>query len=201
MKQINKLGVTLAVLASLAIVPVTSQAATVILDGTTVTGILDLDVDGTIYDVTFLKAFGADFYGPTGSSIFQFADSFEAEAASLAVTDTLNLYNNFNDPDADTVGDPSANLLNDQFWIGYGEFVPTGISPCAPGDTCIETAHGSWTPSDVWKTEGQIEFLAYDDLRIWADFQGVSEVPVPAAAWLFGSGLLGLVGVARRKSA
>jgi hypothetical protein len=26
-----------------------------------------------------------------------------------------------------------------------------------------------------------------------------SPVPVPAAAWLFGSGLLGLVGVARRK--
>ena len=34
--------------------------------------------------------------------------------------------------------------------------------------------------------------------------RGVSElaaVPVPAAAWLFGSGLLGLVGVARRKTA
>lgn len=28
---------------------------------------------------------------------------------------------------------------------------------------------------------------------------GVSAVPVPAAVWLFGSGLLGLVGVARRK--
>jgi hypothetical protein len=27
-----------------------------------------------------------------------------------------------------------------------------------------------------------------------------SAVPVPAAAWLFGSGLLGLVGVARRRS-
>ena len=27
-----------------------------------------------------------------------------------------------------------------------------------------------------------------------------SAVPVPAAAWLFGSGLLGLVGVARRKA-
>jgi hypothetical protein len=26
-----------------------------------------------------------------------------------------------------------------------------------------------------------------------------SEIPVPAAVWLFGSGLLGLVGVARRK--
>ena len=29
----------------------------------------------------------------------------------------------------------------------------------------------------------------------------VSTVPVPAAAWLFGSGLLGLIGVARRKKA
>ena len=28
----------------------------------------------------------------------------------------------------------------------------------------------------------------------------LSEVPVPAAAWLFGTGLLGLVGVARRKA-
>jgi len=27
----------------------------------------------------------------------------------------------------------------------------------------------------------------------------VSAVPVPAAAWLFGSGLLGLIGVARRQ--
>ncbi len=30
---------------------------------------------------------------------------------------------------------------------------------------------------------------------------GVSAVPVPAAAWLFGSGLLGLIGIARRKAA
>jgi hypothetical protein len=30
---------------------------------------------------------------------------------------------------------------------------------------------------------------------------GVSAVPVPAAVWLFGSGLLGLVGIARRKKA
>ncbi|HFD32315.1 MAG TPA: VPLPA-CTERM sorting domain-containing protein [Gammaproteobacteria bacterium] len=36
----------------------------------------------------------------------------------------------------------------------------------------------------------------------WAVQTGdVSAVPVPAAAWLFGSGLLGLVGAARRKRA
>ena len=34
----------------------------------------------------------------------------------------------------------------------------------------------------------------------WVDFS-MSPVPVPAAAWLLGSGLLGLVGIARRKAA
>jgi hypothetical protein len=29
----------------------------------------------------------------------------------------------------------------------------------------------------------------------------ISQVPVPAAAWLFGSGLLGMIGTARRKKA
>ena len=36
----------------------------------------------------------------------------------------------------------------------------------------------------------------------WAVRSGdVSAVPVPAAVWLFGSGLTGLIGVARRKKA
>jgi len=36
---------------------------------------------------------------------------------------------------------------------------------------------------------------------IEVDVQVVPAVPVPAAVWLFGSGLLGLVGVARRRQA
>lgn len=32
------------------------------------------------------------------------------------------------------------------------------------------------------------------------EFEATSVVPIPAAAWLFGTGLLGLIGVARRKS-
>ena len=36
----------------------------------------------------------------------------------------------------------------------------------------------------------------YDDMLVRAEF---SAVPVPAAVWLFGSGLLGLIGIARRR--
>ncbi len=40
--------------------------------------------------------------------------------------------------------------------------------------------------------------IGFDNLRI--DFQAASPVPVPAAVWLFGSGLIGLIGIARRKA-
>jgi hypothetical protein len=69
------------------------------------------------------------------------------------------------------------------------------------------------TTTDDWMTftwtatlsEGDIDFglrttqpgiysIAFDDFRI-------TLVPVPAAVWLFGSGLIGLIGVARRKKA
>ena len=43
-------------------------------------------------------------------------------------------------------------------------------------------------------TGGQGIFIYADDVTF-----GVSAVPVPAAAWLFGSGLIGLIGIARRK--
>jgi hypothetical protein len=42
--------------------------------------------------------------------------------------------------------------------------------------------------------------LYFDNVSITADLAAPA-VPVPAAVWLFGSGLLGLVGVARRKKA
>ena len=45
----------------------------------------------------------------------------------------------------------------------------------------------------VWQIEG----IANLDGNV--DLSGAPAVPIPAAVWLFGSGLLGLVGVARRK--
>jgi hypothetical protein len=48
---------------------------------------------------------------------------------------------------------------------------------------------------------GSIVGASFDGGRVIAKIGEVAVVPVPAAVWLFGSGLLGLVGVARRKTA
>ncbi len=69
------------------------------------------------------------------------------------------------------------------------------VNPAASGDTPIALTIG--VIGDRWSD-------ANGDLLPNPTFNGatitVSAVPVPAAAWLFASGLLGLVGVARRRS-
>jgi hypothetical protein len=76
---------------------------------------------------------------------------------------------------------------------------------------------GTWTQSGNiltgYEAHGAIQFDGWVSSiswtnnvnELWHGFTiGVTQVqpvPVPAAVWLFGSGLLGLVGVARRKKA
>ncbi len=48
-----------------------------------------------------------------------------------------------------------------------------------------------------WLDNGENDFSKFDNVVVTAD---AAVVPVPAAVWLFGSGLLSLVGIARRKT-
>ncbi len=62
------------------------------------------------------------------------------------------------------------------------------MGPMMTGDTCM-TGHS-------------VELVGYaGTMGAIPVSLNISAVPVPAAVWLFGSGLLGLVGVARRKAA
>ena len=72
-------------------------------------------------------------------------------------------------------------------------FVCAGGAACAVGDafTLDYTAH---VPLGDPSGFGGVLYTLHLDGTV------ASVVPVPAAVWLFGSGLLGLVGVARRKS-
>ncbi len=77
--------------------------------------------------------------------------------------------------------------------------------------TDIQSYYWSGTESylfDAWHTDfsgggqGIASKYLYDDLSGWAVRSGdVAAVPVPAAVWLFGSGILGLIGFSKRKKA
>lgn len=69
---------------------------------------------------------------------------------------------------------------------------------CAVGDTYV-LDYTATVPAGDASGFGGVSYQLHLEGSIAAG--AVSAVPVPAAAWLFGSGLLGLVGVARRKKA
>ncbi len=90
---------------------------------------------------------------------------------------------------------------------------PTGCNPCFPsaGPFSNLQSNGYWSATEYAPTTisawvfGMHVGIQADDAKVhsyypWAVQSGdVSAVPVPAAVWLFGSGLIGLIGVARRK--
>ena len=81
---------------------------------------------------------------------------------------------------------------------------------CTPGVDCIGNAvSGGWPFTDDGVSGSPMIDGPFLGMNVNFDIGSgnsltvlsVSSVPVPAAVWLFGSGLLGLIGVARRKAA
>jgi hypothetical protein len=80
--------------------------------------------------------------------------------------------------------------------------------PTANNDVTNRFSDTDWIVLNITGTgitEGSFDFLnTYKTANVAAKIAGnclsaeVSNVPIPAAAWLFGSGLLGLVGIRRR---
>lgn len=69
--------------------------------------------------------------------------------------------------------------------------------------TSTDVCSGSAGTGGACTTDGTLGLAMIDGAfpGFSANFDFTTPVPVPAAVWLFGSGLLGLVGVARRKKA
>jgi len=70
------------------------------------------------------------------------------------------------------------------------------IMNCTPGSSCSNSS--SYTLDAAFHVNG----AGFTTVSYALHLEGhVSNVPVPAAIWLFGSGLIGLFGIARRKNA
>ncbi len=106
---------------------------------------------------------------------------------SLNISAGLVSFTEADDVDYSLGSSPTLNFVDGSFagfdyaanFGAYGFFNSTGLS--------IDSGDNNPFPGTKFVT------------GTWTDYS-VSAVPVPAAVWLFGSGLLGLAGVARRKS-
>ena len=115
---------------------------------------------------------------------------------------------------SDTQAACADNEYGHLYYYGAGTTLGSGITPGSPGPFSNVQSFGYWSgtefapnPASAWI----FDFRGGDQsggnkdkfsLYAWAVHSGdVSAIPVPAAVWLFGSGLIGLVGMARQKKA
>ena len=162
-----------------------------------ITSISSLDIGGKLYNVTFHSdtsfnaLWDADDNGVFGGggSVFSSAptfwgDSTLAHQAALAIANYLG-------PNDETAS------RSDSFLVPYRTAYGT---PIGPGYDTISTYSDVYfnTYSDTVMTTSRLDSSSYA-MNPYASFSAV--VTVPPAVWLFGSGLIGLIGIARRKKA
>jgi len=86
---------------------------------------------------------------------------------------------------------------------GNNNFDPNSFLPTGDlrGSSWMTLWGANINTDNPWEGEYDNKTNLGMDLRLdLTPSRGLSGVPIPAAAWLFGSGLIGLVGVARRKT-
>ena len=155
-------------------------------------GINGIVIDGYIYNVEFKDGTYQDVFGsgpPDGPN------NYLASLALLSAFDDPALNNWDSHATGYTVVGVD-NVIGEQWWL----VSPFGII----GDIISTYVYQDGEYTDLVNPAGIVFPLDVDFgnsvYHVWADWTPVAPVPIPAAIWLFGSGLVGLVGVARRKN-
>lgn len=144
---------------------------------------IDVGNDGA----TQTNLYQAEDYGYNLLNHSEMSNMYYNVLGNLAQYDTSGVETGCTGPDLClTNTGPFSNLQSWIYWSSLEYVVDTNYAWSFQTNIGVQNA--------VQKTN--------DVVLAWAVQSGdVSAVPVPAAAWLFGSGLLGLIGVARRKKA
>ena len=140
--------------------------------------------EGTGFGITYA---GADAFTQSQSVEILTAGDYIFSVDANALTGTVNLSN------SPTIARP---LLDGAFSL----FAGSASSPNMDVITTDDWMTYTWTAT---LSAGLLDVgLRTTDLAIYSiafDNFSITPVPVPAAIWLFGSGLIGLIGIARRK--
>ena len=137
------------------------------------------------YDFNFSTAGSGTFnYDDVNLDINQLTLDFGAFGSSGPTSfDSASTFSVFGTP-------PNAFLNNDNTFFNLSGGTANGLRLSSDGTFCVRP------DTDVCVAKGG----AAADLAV-GTYSIASAVPIPAAVWLFGSGLVGLIGVARRKNA
>ena len=189
-------------LAAIALVFSTNvNAATLSVDGAGIlTGATDVDVGGSLYDVYFMDGSCNSLFN--GCTEFTFTDYASAGLAAQALLDQVFIGVYDTDPNK-TNGiefpgnGPQGSIHTPYALSQWGDDVVTRMT------TNFESVNGDYvSDGQLRAVDDDFTLKYYAVYAVWTEAGAgapISSVPIPAAAWLFGSGLLGLVGVARRK--
>jgi hypothetical protein len=160
---------------------------------------------GSAYRALTTVTAGAASAGTTNSELGSFEVKFDGfvNAHNALGTNAANLNGSSG---SDSSNDPGANAATG-FGVNWGgassfnaagaigesmEFFFLAQNGTLPGGNITSARYGNTEGFATWTLNADSSF-------VYMAPDAVSAVPVPAAVWLFGSGLLGLVGISRRK--
>jgi len=187
-----------------------SYSATLIVENGALMGATGVDVDGVLYDVQFIDGTCDALYsGCDSMADFPFSNpSNDATLLNIAMTALFEQV--FIDS---PLGNFDSNpALTNGCNVSGGCQINTPLFPSSSTAFVASTGAFNTTALD----QGRVSFLdhltagsaVYNsvhpfpelDQNVFAVWNQSAVVPIPAAIWLFGSGLLGLIGAARRKA-
>jgi hypothetical protein len=169
-----------------------AQAATttVVVDGKLV-GFDDVVVGTETYNVRFIYgSFNSIF---NDGADLDFNTAFDAGVAAEALLNAYDMFPTYDDDPGLTTGVSTA---TGRIWTPYN-FLDRDL----PNDTATSRVYKNTSGTNLNPDAIETSTVVRTADKLYADWEQVAIVPIPAALWLFGSGLLGLLGVARRKKA
>jgi hypothetical protein len=159
------------------------SAVTLQISGTELTGALNVDVNGTLYDVAFLEGSCIGLFA--GCTSFTFTTSADALAAAQALLDTV-----FLDVGAGAFDSIPSLTFGCESLAYCAAVVPYGVTV---GYADVALAFNVPSSDSASSLSGEHPATDYSDFsgHVWATFTPASTVPVPATV----PGTLGLLGV------
>jgi hypothetical protein len=183
----------------------TSVAAVLDVQGGILFGASDVDVNGTLYDVQFLDGTCIDLYdGCDANTDFPFTNLLDLNDGALLGAAMTALEEQVFLDSSSGAFDTSPELTNGCAAPGgCSVFTPLWVNTVAGSAGVFSLFNRDSTSNDVIGAGGgsRTHDTTGTDLQVYAVWSQTTAVPIPAAVWLFGSGLVGIVGVARRKAA